>query len=73
MVWNGPLNEDVERGDMPWNIIAPSACSVGEGWQIPEEMSEEQICELIDDFIAAAGEPRAQAIKQSSYMALMVI
>ena len=27
-------------------------CSVGEGF--PEEMSEEQICELIDDFIAAA-------------------
>ena len=52
---NGPLNEDdFERGDMPWNIVAPSACSVGEGWQIPEEMSEEQICELIDDFIAAA-------------------
>ena len=52
---NGPLNEDdFRRGDMPWNIVAPSACSVGEGWQIPEEMSEEQICELIDDFIAAA-------------------
>ena len=24
---NGPLNEDdFERGDMPWKIVAPSAC-----------------------------------------------
>ena len=52
---NGPLNEvDFERGDMPCKIVAPSARSVGEGWQIPEELSKEQICELIDDFISAA-------------------
>ena len=58
------MNEDdFERGDMPWNIVAPSACSLGEGWQVPEEMSEEQICELIDDYISAARRSIRQAIK----------
>ena len=52
---NGPLNnDDFERGDMPWKIVGPSACSVGEGWQVPEELSEEQICELINDYVSAA-------------------
>ena len=35
-----------------------NCCSIGllngKGWQVPEELSEEQICELIDDFISAA-------------------
>ena len=52
---NGPLNnDDFERGDMPWKIVAPSACSVGEGWQVPEELSEEKIRELINDYVSAA-------------------
>ena len=52
---NGPLNEDDFRsGDMPWKIVAPSACSVGEGWEIPEELTIEEIHELIDDFATAA-------------------
>lgn len=52
---NGPLNnDDFERGDMPWKIVGPSARSVGEGWQVPEELSEEQICELINDYVSAA-------------------
>ena len=52
---NGPLNEDdLTRGDMPWKIVAPSACSVDDGWEIPEELSVEKIDELIDDFVAAA-------------------
>jgi len=52
---NGPLNEDdFTRGDMPWKIVAPSACSVDDGWEIPEELSVEKIDELIDDFVAAA-------------------
>ena len=52
---NGPLNEDdFERGDLPWKIVAASACSIGKGWQVPEELSEEQICELINDYISAA-------------------
>lgn len=52
---NGPLsNNDFERGDMPWKIVGPSACSVGEGWQVPEELSEKQIRELINDYVSAA-------------------
>ena len=52
---NGPLNEDdFRRGDMPWKTVAPSACSVGEGWTIPEELSEEKISQLIGDFVTAA-------------------
>ena len=52
---NGPLNEDdFSRGDMPWKIVAPSPCSLGEGWEIPEELSIEKIGELIDDFVTAA-------------------
>ena len=35
-------------------IVAPSALSVGDGWQLPEMLTEEQICELIDDYILAA-------------------
>ena len=49
------LNEDdFERGDMPWKIVAPSACPLEEGWQVPEELSEKQICDLVNDYISAA-------------------
>lgn len=52
---NGPLNEDdIARGDIPWGIVAPSALSVEDGWQLPETLSEEQISELINDYISAA-------------------
>ena len=53
MEWT-PNEDDLTRGDMPWKIVAPSACSVDDGWEIPEELSVEKIDELIDDFVAAA-------------------
>ena len=51
---NGPLSKDDIACDMPWEIVAPSALSVGDGWQLPEALTEERICELIDDYISAA-------------------
>ncbi|MDO7836703.1 NADH:flavin oxidoreductase/NADH oxidase [Sphingobium sp. HBC34] len=40
----GPLTEaDIARGEAPWPTIGPSAISPGQGWQVPEAMSEADI------------------------------
>ena len=52
---NGPLGpEDHARGDMPWRIVGASPVPLDEGWLTPEEMSEADILQLIDDFATAA-------------------
>jgi 2,4-dienoyl-CoA reductase-like NADH-dependent reductase (Old Yellow Enzyme family) len=51
---NGPLDEaDFERGDMPWEPVAPSAIPVAEGWPVPQGLSIEDIEVLIADYVAA--------------------
>jgi 2,4-dienoyl-CoA reductase-like NADH-dependent reductase (Old Yellow Enzyme family) len=36
---NGPLTQaDLDRGDKPWSIVAPTAKPVGEGWIAPRKL-----------------------------------
>jgi 2,4-dienoyl-CoA reductase-like NADH-dependent reductase (Old Yellow Enzyme family) len=51
---NGPLNEqDRARGDLAWNIVAPSAEPVGPGWLMPHELSIAEIKALVEQWKAA--------------------
>jgi len=53
---NGPLGaEDVERGDLPWPVVGPSALPVAEGWQTPHALGHPEIHRVVEDFAAAAG------------------
>lgn len=52
---NGPLDDsDVERGELPWDIVAPSALASGEEFMVPHALTVEQIKQLVRDFAAAA-------------------
>ena len=52
---NGPLAEaDFERGDHPWEIVAPSAVPVAPGWLVPHELSLAALDELVQTFAAGA-------------------
>jgi 2,4-dienoyl-CoA reductase-like NADH-dependent reductase (Old Yellow Enzyme family) len=52
---NGPLDaSDAARGDLPWNIVAPTAEPVGPGWLMPAELSEADIRDVVAAFGHAA-------------------
>jgi len=52
---NGPLDEtDRARGDLPWEIVAPSALALDEGWLMPHELSVTEIGALQDAWRSAA-------------------
>jgi 2,4-dienoyl-CoA reductase-like NADH-dependent reductase (Old Yellow Enzyme family) len=52
---NGPLDEaDIARGDLPWDIVAPSAVPVDEGWLVPRALETSEIPEVVEAFAAAA-------------------
>jgi len=52
---NGPLEPaDIERGDLPWEIVGPSTEPVGPNWLIPHELDQVQIRELPKAFAEAA-------------------
>ncbi len=52
---NGPLDDsDAARGELPWDIVAPSALATGEEFLVPQELTVEQIKQLVVDFGAAA-------------------
>lgn len=52
---NGPLNSaDIQRGDRPWPILAPSAEAVGEGWITPEELTPNDITSVTNAFVEAS-------------------
>lgn len=52
---NGPLDEnDIARGDIPWEVMASSAEPIGKDWLVPREMSIDDIDALKADFRAAA-------------------
>ena len=52
---NGPLDDtDADRGELPWEIFAPSAIPTGDEFMVPQTMTLEQIDEVVDDFGAAA-------------------
>jgi 2,4-dienoyl-CoA reductase-like NADH-dependent reductase (Old Yellow Enzyme family) len=51
---NGPLDEkDRARGDLPWQIVAPSALPLDEGWLTPHELSVAEIGALQQSWRAA--------------------
>jgi 2,4-dienoyl-CoA reductase-like NADH-dependent reductase (Old Yellow Enzyme family) len=50
-----PLNqEDAERGDPPWQAVAPSALPVTDGWPLPRELDTTDLDEVKAAFVAAA-------------------
>jgi 2,4-dienoyl-CoA reductase-like NADH-dependent reductase (Old Yellow Enzyme family) len=52
---NGPLDaEDAARGDLPWEIVAPTALPIGDGWLVPRALDEAGILGVRDAFVAAA-------------------
>ena len=46
--------DDVARGDLPWDTRAPSAVPLDEGWIVPAAMAPSDIAQLIEDFVSAA-------------------
>ncbi len=59
--WDGgrPVDaDDAAKGEPPWQNVAPSAIPVGEGWPLPEEMSEETIAEVVAAWGTAARRAR---------------
>jgi 2,4-dienoyl-CoA reductase-like NADH-dependent reductase (Old Yellow Enzyme family) len=46
--------EDRRRGDLPWDIVAPSAIPVAEGWLQPKAMERTDIDAVIAAFVAGA-------------------
>jgi 2,4-dienoyl-CoA reductase-like NADH-dependent reductase (Old Yellow Enzyme family) len=52
---NGALTQaDIERGDKPWAIVAPSAVPLGEGNLLPTALDEAGLARIRDAFAAAA-------------------
>ncbi len=53
---NGPMDAaDATRGELPWEIVAPSAIPLAEGSLLPAELSPAEIKDIRDKFVAAAG------------------
>ena len=51
---NSFLNEeDLLRGDMPWQSVGPSPIAVDQGWPVPCEMNQAEIEIFVCDFVAA--------------------
>jgi len=52
---NGPMDDsDRARGEQPWQVVAPSAVPVGDGWLIPHELTLTEIGQLKNQWRAAA-------------------
>lgn len=51
----GPLGEaDAARGELPWEVVAPSAVPTAEGWLMPAELTADEMADIRDHFAAAA-------------------
>ena len=46
--------EDAERGDIPWQAVAPSPLPVAEGWPVPRELGSDDLATIKAAFVAAA-------------------
>ena len=52
---NGPLTSaDLERGDKPWSIVAPTEKSLGEGWIVPRAFRQGDFEVVLNAFRQAA-------------------
>ena len=55
--WNGlsALNDDdIARGDVPWEVVGPSPIPADEGWLVPRQLDETEIGEIVKAFGQAA-------------------
>ncbi len=55
--WNGlsAMNEDdIARGDIPWEVVGPSAIPADEGWLLPRQLDEDEIAQIVKAFGQAA-------------------
>lgn len=64
---NGPLDDsDAARGDHPWEIVAPSALPLDEGWLLPRALDRDDLARLVEAWVAAvqrAGEAGFEAVE----------
>ena len=52
---NGPMDaRDTERGETPWDPVAPSPLPMQEGWLMPAELDEAGLAQIREAFVAAA-------------------
>lgn len=52
---NGPqTQEDIARGDIVWEAMAPSALPLDDGWLIPTAMAQKDLADLKASFVAAS-------------------
>ena len=52
---NGPLTQaDLERGDKPWSIVAPTEKPLGEGWLQPQRLAKDDLEIVRTSFVRAA-------------------
>jgi 2,4-dienoyl-CoA reductase-like NADH-dependent reductase (Old Yellow Enzyme family) len=52
---NGPLTRaDLDRGDKPWDIVAPCDTAIGEDWIKPRPLEKRDLEELKSSYVAAA-------------------
>lgn len=51
---NSPLDEtDFARGEMSWEVVGPSALSVGDGWLVPRALEKADLDQLKEAWCAA--------------------
>lgn len=56
---NGPLDEtDRARGEQTWQIVAPSALPLDQGWLVPHELTAGEISALLESWRRAAHRAR---------------
>lgn len=52
---NGPLDQaDAARGELPWQVVSPSARPVAAGWLVPDALDAQGIAKVRADFLASA-------------------
>ena len=52
---NGPMDaRDTERGETPWDPVAPSPLPMQEGWIEPAELDDAGLAQIREAFVAAA-------------------
>ncbi|NQV61485.1 MAG: NADH:flavin oxidoreductase/NADH oxidase, partial [Alphaproteobacteria bacterium] len=55
--WNGlsaMTEDDIARGDIPWEVVGPSAIPADEGWLLPRQLDEDEIAQIVKAFGQAA-------------------
>jgi 2,4-dienoyl-CoA reductase-like NADH-dependent reductase (Old Yellow Enzyme family) len=56
----GALNdEDIARGEVPWEVVGPSPIPADEGWLVPRQLAKDEISDIVKAF--GQGAARAHA------------